>query len=138
MNPTDYQAQASRTECNNERARQRLIETSYQPTNYMPIRIAHAIMGMVNEVGELSSLVKGHIYHGRHLDKVWIAEEVGDLLWYIALICNALELDMGNIMTANIAKLKARYPDKYSDEDANDRDKDAERDTIRHYCPNQE
>lgn len=134
MNPAEYQAQAARTECDNERARERLIETTYDPINYMPIRITHAILGMANEVGELSKLVKGHIYHGRNLDKVWMAEEIGDLLWYVALICNALDLDMGNIMKANIAKLKARYPYKYDDQKANNRDKDAERSAIRDHC----
>jgi NTP pyrophosphatase (non-canonical NTP hydrolase) len=42
-------------------------------------------------------------------------EEIGDIMWYIALACRTLDFDLSEILDENIAKLQQRYPDKYSD-----------------------
>ena len=91
------------------------------------IRLNHAAMGMVTEAGEFLDVLKKHIYYGKTIDKVNLAEEIGDLCWYIAIACDELHVDLENIMETNIAKLKARYPNKFTSEDAINRDLETER-----------
>lgn len=91
------------------------------------IRLNHAAMGMVTEAGEFLDVLKKHIYYGKTIDKVNLAEEIGDLCWYMAIACDELHVDLEDIMETNIAKLKARYPNKFTSEDAINRDLETER-----------
>lgn len=77
--------------------------------------IGHAALGISGESGEFSDCVKKHLVYGQSLDRENAAEELGDLLWYIALGCETLGVSMADIATQNINKLQARYPEKYSD-----------------------
>ena len=52
------------------------------------------------------------------LDVKNIVEEMGDIMWFIALMCKTLNISMEDVAVNNIAKLYERYPEKYSDEDA--------------------
>lgn len=38
---------------------------------------------------------------------------MGDVLWYIAILCEGLGVDMERVMKRNIQKLKKRYPDGF-------------------------
>lgn len=78
----------------------------------------HAALGVAGEAGEFCDAVKKHAVYGKALDAENAAEELGDLLWYAALGCDALGVRMADVMQANIDKLRARYPNKYSDADA--------------------
>lgn len=95
-----------------------------------PVRINHAVIGLMGEVGELASALEKWIYYGKLLDVANIKEELGDCLWYIAQLCNATGLSLQDIMTSNIAKLKVRYPEKYTDQNAETRDIEAERKAL--------
>lgn len=69
----------------------------------------------VASAGRLCELVKKVVYHKRE-DKVDdLKLELGDTLWYFAPICEGLGYSLQDIAETNIAKLRARYPDKYSD-----------------------
>lgn len=70
-------------------------------------------MGLAGEVGEVIEPIKKHVFHGRPLDLTEIEKELGDVLWYCAALCNALDLYMDVIMQRNILKLKERYPDGF-------------------------
>ena len=59
--------------------------------------------------------MKKHIFYGKPLDEVNLKEEVGDLLWYIAIICDELNTSFDEIMSTNIEKLRARYGGKFSE-----------------------
>lgn len=122
MNPSKYQELCHRTECDQDKSRQR-FGTDLVSMNG-PVRINHAILGLAGEVGELAGAVERWLYYGRPLDEKNVKEEIGDCLWYLALACNALHLDMAQVMEANIAKLKTRYPEKYSDTHANPDNRD--------------
>jgi NTP pyrophosphatase (non-canonical NTP hydrolase) len=89
-------------------------------------------MGMMGEVGELAGAIENWIQYNRGLDLVNIKEELGDLMWYIALMCNASGISLEEVMEKNIAKLRLRYPDKYSDHNAaeENRDRAAERNAL--------
>lgn len=82
----------------------------------------HMITGMQTESAEISDVYKKHIAYGKPLDFVNIKEEIGDIMWYIANMCNLHGWDLSEIMATNIEKLKARYPDKFSNEHALNRD----------------
>jgi len=64
------------------------------------------------------------------LDRVNMAEEVGDLFWYIAIIAYELGFEFESVMEKNIEKLKARYGEKFSQEKANLRDLAQERSIL--------
>lgn len=140
MNPADYQRQAARTESDPLRSLQEFaregMDNSVQ-SKLIPIRINHAVLGMITEVGELADQLKKWIYYRRPLDEKHVEEEIGDLMWYIALACNTIGCDLGEIMAANIRKLRARFPDKYEDRLAQEenRDRVAEQEAARRTAP---
>lgn len=90
-------------------------------------RILHAIIGIATESGELMEAVRANLGVHDKLDNVNLQEEVGDLNWYEAILIDALGADWDDIREKNIAKLKARYPNKFDPEDAINRNLKAER-----------
>lgn len=100
------------------------------------LRLLHAIMGMQTETAELTDALKKHIFYGAPLDRVNMLEEIGDVFWYIAILLDELRVDVGdkasfeNVMNTNIAKLKARYPNKFSEFAALNRDLNGERNIL--------
>lgn len=93
-------------------------------------RVLHAAMGCVTEAGEMMDQIKRHVFYGKPLDEVNLVEEAGDLLWYLAILSHALDAPLADVMERNIAKLRRRYPDKFTQEDALNRDLTAERDAL--------
>lgn len=90
-------------------------------------RLSHGVIGLSGEVGELNTALQKLLYYGRPLSNDVLAnfiEECGDALWYLALIANALGLDLDNIATYNLRKLRVRYPMFFRD--IEERDKEAE------------
>ena len=80
--------------------------------------LLHATLGITGEAGELADAVKKSIFYSKPLDIVNMREEIGDIMWYIALACRTLDFDLDELLQENIAKLQKRYPEKYSDEHA--------------------
>lgn len=85
-------------------------------------QMLHGILGVTSEAGELSDHLKRHIFYKTPFDKGNVKEELGDLLWYIALICRAIDVTIEDVMEANIKKLKKRYPEGFTEERAIVRD----------------
>jgi NTP pyrophosphatase (non-canonical NTP hydrolase) len=130
--PSTYQRLAARTECDQVRARGRLCGMVVSPPygDLLAVRLNHAVIGLMGEVGELASAIEKAVYYGRGMDYVKgpnLVEELGDVLWYVALACNAAGLSLGAVMEANLAKLRERYPDKYEDERAAEEGRDRAR-----------
>ena len=94
------------------------------------IRLQHAQIGIASEGGELAGALKKVLFYGRELDTVNVAEELGDLLWYMALAANELGISLESIMERNIAKLAKRYGDKFSEERATTRNLHIERNIL--------
>lgn len=92
------------------------------------IRVNHSLIGLAGELGELASLLQKKIYYGKEFNqeelKQKFKDEYGDVLWYIAEGLNALGIDMTDCMESNIRKLKVRYPEKYTDFNAADENRD--------------
>lgn len=91
------------------------------------IRLEHAQLGIASEAGEIADQLKKHFFYGKDLDVVNLSEEIGDLFWYLALAANELGYDFDQIMETNIAKLKKRYGDKFSEQRATKRNLVVER-----------
>lgn len=94
------------------------------------IRLLHASIGLQTESGEIADALKRHIFYGKELDKVNIVEEAGDLLWYVSVALSSVGSSFDEAMEKNIAKLKARYGDKFSEEAAVERDLGKERSVL--------
>ncbi len=90
-------------------------------------RLLHAGIGLATESAEFLDMLKKHVFYGRELDRVNLKEELGDLLWYMAIACDELGTTFEELQVTNITKLKTRYPSKFSLEKAENRDLDAER-----------
>lgn len=78
-------------------------------------RLHHAVFGLTSEAGEVAGILQ-KVYQGHEFDKEHIKKELGDCLWMIAEACEALDLDMNDVMQTNIDKLKARYPEGFEAE----------------------
>jgi NTP pyrophosphatase (non-canonical NTP hydrolase) len=87
----------------------------------------HMILGMMTELGELADIFKKHLAYGKEIDWVNVREEIGDGQWYAGGMCKINLFDLENIMENNINKLKSRYPEKFSQEKALNRDLERER-----------
>jgi len=94
------------------------------------LRKLHAAMGCCTESGELMDAVKKHILYGKPIDEVNLQEEAGDMFWYCALLADAVGFSFEDTFEKNIAKLKARYPNKFTEKDALVRDLDKERQIL--------
>jgi len=78
--------------------------------------LINSVMGLCGESGEVIDIVKKHLSQGHELDVSKIKEELGDVCWYIAEACYALDLDFNEVLEDNINKLKKRYPNGFSSE----------------------
>ena len=115
MTGNEYQVLAMRT--NDGGATERLINNcSDTPTDIKIGDLANGVMGLTGEAGEVADLVKKVIFHGHSLNIADIEKELGDVMWYVAMCCNAIGVNLDNIMQGNIDKLKKRYPEGFSQE----------------------
>ena len=72
-----------------------------------------AAFGLTAEAGEFTEVVKKIILQGKpyNEDNVFhMKRELGDICWYLAQACMALDTSFDEIMEMNVDKLKARYP----------------------------
>src|SRR5688572_14242671 len=110
MKNETYQEQALRTESIDFEAIEKRLQSK------QVIRMLHAAIGLATEAGEALDMLKKHIFYGNPLDTVNFAEEIGDSQWYSAIGADAVGKELQNIQGNNIAKLKVRYPDKFTEE----------------------
>ena len=89
-------------------------------------RLFHAIIGAVTESVELADALEKSIETNTP-DVVNVLEEFGDINWYEAIAIDTLGGDFEELLNRNIAKLKARFPEKFTSENAIVRDLDKER-----------
>ena len=73
-----------------------------------------AALGMTAEAGEFTEVVKKIIFQGKPYNEenvFHMKRELGDIMWYIAQACMALDTDINEILKLNYEKLSARYPE---------------------------
>lgn len=84
----------------------------------LPMNLTHAALGIATEGGEFTTEVKRAAMYGKEITdemRAHMAEELGDLLWYVALAAENLGIPMAAMARDNIAKLQKRFPEKYTD-----------------------
>lgn len=70
-------------------------------------------LGLTGEAGEVVDDIKKRVFHGRDIPIEHTAEELGDVLWYVANIATQYGLSLDDIVQQNVEKLTKRYPDMY-------------------------
>ncbi len=84
-------------------------------TDQVPTKSGHGIivplLGLAGEAGSLLTEYKKHLRDGdaHKLFKEAIAEELGDLLWYVANVASKFDLDLEKVAKGNIEKCRARW-----------------------------
>ena len=76
-------------------------------------RLLTAACGICAEGGEFTEVVKKIVFQGKPVneDNIFhMKRELGDIMWYVAQACMALDTDFNEIIEMNVEKLKARYP----------------------------
>lgn len=76
----------------------------------------HAITGLASEVGEVMSLFQHSVQESSPLDKLKLKKEMGDIMWFMAELCDCYDWSLDNICALNIEKLRRRYPDGFDTE----------------------
>lgn len=92
--------------------------------------INHMLFGLMTEVGELVDTHKRALAYKTELDMLNIEEEMGDILWYLAGLATFYKLSLNNVASKNIAKLRTRFPEKFEEVLAVNRNTDEERKTF--------
>ena len=95
---------------------QKLAMTTLNPALSKKDVLINGVMGLCGESGEAIDIVKKHLAQGHPLDKDHMAKELGDVAWYLAETATALGLTLEDILQGNIDKLRARYPEGFSEE----------------------
>ena len=76
-------------------------------------RLLTAGIGMSGEIGEFNEIIKKCIFQGKEMDEdkiMHLRKELGDIMWYVAQACLALNTNIEEIIDINTAKLSDRYP----------------------------
>lgn len=76
-------------------------------------RLMTAAIGMADEAGEFAGLTKKIMFHGKAYDgdnREHLIKELGDVMWYWAQACIALDVDPLEVIELNVKKLESRYP----------------------------
>lgn len=97
------------------------------------VNILHGIIGKATESSELLEAFYNCVFNGSPFDATNACEEVGDGFWYDALILGAIGQTFDSAQRANIAKLRARFPQRFTEYDANNRNVTAERQVLDNY-----
>lgn len=75
--------------------------------------LTNVALGLCGEAGEFAEHVKKVMFMGKELDRTHLVKELGDVMWYVALACEVLGVDLQDVADLNIAKLAARYPNGF-------------------------
>lgn len=121
MTPEEYTKKCLRTEP---------FQYSFGPVGRITPRIQHAVDGLVTEAGEIVDALKRHRFYGKELDKVNLVEEAGDICWYLSLLFDELGVTWEQAWDWNINKLQKRFPEKFTEDAALNRDLQGEREVL--------
>ena len=89
----------------------RLVELDQKGANIE--RLTTAGVGLAAESGEFLEIVKKMVFQGKpwtNDNREHLIIELGDVMWYVAQACMALEVSFDEVIEGNIKKLEKRYP----------------------------
>jgi NTP pyrophosphatase (non-canonical NTP hydrolase) len=70
--------------------------------------IAYLTLGLNGEAGEVAEKIKKHFRDGRPIDRAELIKELGDVLWYTAVLANQLHISLSLLAESNLNKLASR------------------------------
>ncbi|MEE8372807.1 MAG: nucleoside triphosphate pyrophosphohydrolase family protein [Dehalococcoidia bacterium] len=76
-------------------------------------RLMLASMGLGGEAGEVCDHGKKVAFHGAEMHREALIKELGDVLWYYALMLDTNSITLDEVMHANVLKLCDRYPHRH-------------------------
>ena len=76
-------------------------------------RLLDASAGLAEEAAELLGLVRKKVFQNRDPGGERLSEELGDVLWCLAVASHTLGFSLSEIAEANQAKLAKRHPDGF-------------------------
>ena len=77
-------------------------------------RLTTAGVGINAEGGELLEIIKKMVFQGKPWNednREHLIIELGDIMWYVAQACMALEVSFDDVIATNVKKLEKRYPE---------------------------
>ena len=89
----------------------RMVELDGQGANIE--RLLTAAVGISAEGGEFTEIVKKMVFQGKpwnDANKHHLITELGDVMWYVAQACMALDVSFDDVVETNVKKLEKRYP----------------------------
>jgi len=79
---------------------------------------ANYSQGLAGEAGEVTDIVKKHVWHGHAISRDDVVKELGDVMHYVAGVATLFEIPMEEVLGTNIDKLKKRFPNGFNQEDS--------------------
>ena len=76
-------------------------------------RLLDASAGLAEEAAELLGLVRKRVFQKREVDASRLTEELGDVLWCLAITADCLGVSLSKVAEANQSKLARRHPDGF-------------------------
>ena len=76
-------------------------------------RLATAAVGLSAESGEFLEIIKKMVFQGKPYNadnREHLIIELGDIMWYVAQACMALDISFDEVIKRNVKKLENRYP----------------------------
>ena len=89
----------------------RLVELNREGANIE--RLTTSGVGLAAESGEFLEIVKKMVFQGKpwsDANREHLLIELGDVMWYVAQACMALDVDFEEVLEMNVKKLEKRYP----------------------------
>jgi NTP pyrophosphatase (non-canonical NTP hydrolase) len=77
-------------------------------------RLMDAAAGLAEEAGEILGLIRKREYQDRPVPRDRLVEELGDVLWCLAVTADTLGISLDELARANLAKLQRRHPERFS------------------------
>lgn len=93
----DYQRRATKT------------FKTHEELNAQQARMLDWALGLCGETGEVVELIKHHIYGKEELNKMELAKELGDILWYLTAMAETTDIELSDLALLNLFKLEHRF-----------------------------
>jgi NTP pyrophosphatase (non-canonical NTP hydrolase) len=125
MTPTEYSEFVLSKQADQKKILDRLMLLG--PT---AMQLDNAARGMADDLGEVCGCTKKYIEYGQPLDMENLLEELGDVLWRVVQCGAAIGYSLQDIIEANVRKLNVRYKGALTEQEAANRNLEAERRAI--------
>lgn len=76
--------------------------------------LSYGALKLAGEAGEVANELGKVLFHCKELDAAKIAEELGDVLWYLAFLAKQIGFGLSTVAAMNVAKLQARHGESYN------------------------